>query len=742
MKLSSLHITFLISILFLQPRMLASDIELRATEMLQRVAPQLIGKVAFRHIESAVDTFAVTSLNDTVMIKGSSVGAVCVALNNYLRNYLKVNVSWFSDMPVEIPEEIVIPDPDYPLTGQAVVNNRFFLNYCTFGYTTPFWDWNEWERFIDWMALNGINMPLAMTGQEKVWLETWIKMGMTTNEVLQSFTGPAHLPWHWMGNIDSFMGPLTKNWIDQNEKLQKKILKRERELGMTPVLPAFSGHVPAKLKELYPHADITPRQKWGEFDNAHNSFFLNPADSVFPIIQNVFLTTYDSIYGTNHIYSVDPFNEIDAPDWSETFLRRTASSIFNSLVKADPEAKWLQMSWTFYNDPYNWTLPRVKAFLESVPDDRLILLDYYVDAQPVWEITEEYFGKPFILCYLGNFGGNTAIAGNIYDIDNKINKFLETENFSRYGMGGTAEGLDVNSFIHEFFLAKVWNPQLTPQEWARLWADTRGAENNSTVYEAWKLLSDFVYVEQAKVGQGALTNHRPSLTDTVTGYADANFSYDNDTLLHVLDLLLDAEECLTLPAYRSDVVNITRQLLGNEFMLQRQILNKVYLNNNLDSVKIIANTMLEILADLDRLMATDGAFSLYRWIEGARNKGATPQEKDDLERNARTLLTQWGYPDTRLNDYANRHWSGLISGFYLPRWTIFINALIRSMESGDDFSNDSVKNQIIQFENNWISSIHPLPAVPSDENPVALARDLRKKYFANRDNSFNSSFKH
>lgn len=26
------------------------------------------------------------------------------------------------------------------------------------------WDWERWEREIDWMALNGINLPLAFTG--------------------------------------------------------------------------------------------------------------------------------------------------------------------------------------------------------------------------------------------------------------------------------------------------------------------------------------------------------------------------------------------------------------------------------------------------------------------------------------------------------------------------------------------------------------------------------------------------
>ena len=44
--------------------------------------------------------------------------------------------------------------------------HRYFFNYCTFSYSMAWWDWTQWERMIDWMALKGINLPLAATGQE------------------------------------------------------------------------------------------------------------------------------------------------------------------------------------------------------------------------------------------------------------------------------------------------------------------------------------------------------------------------------------------------------------------------------------------------------------------------------------------------------------------------------------------------------------------------------------------------
>lgn len=54
-----------------------------------------------------------------------------------------------------------------------------------------FWDWDDWQRFIDSMALNGINMPLAITGQEAVWYKVWKDIGLKDQDILSYFTGPA-----------------------------------------------------------------------------------------------------------------------------------------------------------------------------------------------------------------------------------------------------------------------------------------------------------------------------------------------------------------------------------------------------------------------------------------------------------------------------------------------------------------------------------------------------------------------
>jgi hypothetical protein len=45
------------------------------------------------------------------------------------------------------------------------------------------WDFKRWEREIDWMALRGINFPLAFNGQELIWR----KVSIYSLQILQIF---------------------------------------------------------------------------------------------------------------------------------------------------------------------------------------------------------------------------------------------------------------------------------------------------------------------------------------------------------------------------------------------------------------------------------------------------------------------------------------------------------------------------------------------------------------------------
>jgi len=147
------------------------------------------------------NVFEVESRRGKIVLRGDSPLSQAVAFNWYLKHVAFADVSWYADDAVTLPARLPLPQTKVRETTR--LKDRFFLNYCTFGYTMPFWHWRDWERAIDWMALNGINLPLAQTGNEYIWQKVWREYGLTDAQIREFFTGPAHLPWHRMANIDN-----------------------------------------------------------------------------------------------------------------------------------------------------------------------------------------------------------------------------------------------------------------------------------------------------------------------------------------------------------------------------------------------------------------------------------------------------------------------------------------------------------------------------------------------------------
>jgi alpha-N-acetylglucosaminidase len=99
------------------------------------------------------------------------------------------------------------------------------MNVCTHSYSLVWYDWPAWERFIDWMALSGINLFLAMTGQEEVQYKVFQKFGLDDLTIRQWFNGPAFLTWSRGQNEygNNIAGPLPRSWMVDQWNLQKKM---------------------------------------------------------------------------------------------------------------------------------------------------------------------------------------------------------------------------------------------------------------------------------------------------------------------------------------------------------------------------------------------------------------------------------------------------------------------------------------------------------------------------------------
>lgn len=690
------------------------------TRLLGSQASQVKGEL----LPGAKDRFEVESQGGKIVIRGNNANSMAVGLNHYLRYHVKTNISWYVNNPVQLPK--ALPPVTTKVARDARCENRFFLNYCTFGYTMPWWQWRDWEHLIDWMALNGVTMPLAITGQEAIWYKVWKDFGLTDDQIRSYFTGPAHLPWHRMANLDYWGGPLPHSWLDHQLALQKKIVARERELNMTPVLPAFAGHVPAAIKSKYPDAKISKLGFWGGFHDKYRSHFLDPLDPLFTKIQKAFLEEQTKLFGTDHIYGTDPFNEITPPSWEPEYLAKVGKTIYDSMAAVDPQAQWLQMTWVFYFDRKHWTDERIQAMVRSVPQDKMILLDYYCENQEVWKMTEKFFGQPYLWCYLGNFGGNSMLVGNLAEVEKRIENTFTNGGDKVWGIGSTLESFDCNPVMYEYLFEKAWTTG--PTDLAKWMADYGASRDGDTpaVRQAWESLFEKVYVTPAKLGQGTLTNARPWFKGQGHWTTNPGIKYSNKDLLGILEKLLSSP----LPgrdSYRHDVVNLCRQLLGNHFLKMRDQFTAAYDKQDIAGAEKIANEMRELLRDLDTLLATRDDFMLGKWITDARAFGKDAAEKDYYEQNARNLLTTWGEDGQSLNDYANRMWAGLIGTHYLPRWDLFFNESLAALRANRTLDQKEFNKKLIEMEGKWVRTSAPQSAKPQGDS-VEITKRLTAKY--------------
>lgn len=143
------------------------------------------------------------------------------------------------------------------------------------------------------MSLSGINLMLALTGQEEIQYKTFSTLGLSHETIRSWFNGPAFLVWsrgqnEYGGNI---CGPLPRYWMRQQWDLQTQIISRLRALGITGQLPFFQGNVPDQLKTLYNDTNITARGTTGWMDSL---------DPLFGKIADLWMGTLIGDHGTDH----------------------------------------------------------------------------------------------------------------------------------------------------------------------------------------------------------------------------------------------------------------------------------------------------------------------------------------------------------------------------------------------------------------------------------------------------------
>jgi alpha-N-acetylglucosaminidase len=677
---------------------------------------------------NGLDVFEVDHDTRGIVLRGSSGVAIASALNWYLQNVAGVNVS-LPLTPIRLARLL-------PVTTKVRVSTpyerRYFFNYCTFSYSMAWWDWTQWEQMIDWMALEGINTPLAVTGQEAVWRLVLRDLGYTRRQRDDFLVGPAYLPWGWMGNIDGLGGPLPDSWIDSHIALERRILARERSLGMTPVLQAFTGHVPESTKDVFPSAKLHKTGDWSA--GFSGTWFVDPLDSLFQRFGTQFIKRQTELFGTDHLYAADPFNEIDPPSNDSTFLSGMGRAIYAGMRSADSNATWLLQGWFLYYQAKFWQEPQARAFLGAVPNDRMIVLDLWGDRHPVWQNREAFYGKPWIWNVLYNFGGKVTVNGDLPRIAANLDSVRRSPAKGHLsGLGMMMEGLGTNPIVPDFVMDQTWRERVPAvNDWTRAYVTRRYRSTNASAWNAWQLLLASAYRSAPQTGN--FLAERPQFYRKGTAYrSEPDAPYDAKLLVAALDTLLNASSALGAnDAYQYDVVNITRQVLGQLGLPLVKEVESAFTRRDTAALERSERRVLRLLSDIDELVGTREEFLLGRWIADAKRWAVNVSERRLYEWNARNLVTLWGSNCTEgenddLNLYAFKEWQGMFSSYFRPRWEEFFKRLNRSIATNQAFDRARFVADMCAWEKKWSRQTDSFQSRPHG-SAIGVARRLRQEY--------------
>ncbi|WBL26409.1 alpha-N-acetylglucosaminidase [Zunongwangia sp. HGR-M22] len=691
-------------------------------ELLKRILPDHASQ--FKVIidsTSQDDYFEISTSEDKIQLKGNNGVSIASALYYYIKNVTNGQITW-NGVNLNLPEEL--PLVSQPIYKKTPYDYRYYLNYCTFNYTMSWWDWERWEKELDWMALHGINMPLAITGESYIWDKVYRSYGFEDEDLDPFFSGPSYFSWFWMGNLDGWGGPLPKSWKESHKELQLKILKRARELGMTPVLPAFTGHVPASFKKVFPNATLK-QTNWG--NDFEDTFILDSNDPLFSEIGQRFLEVQTEVYGTDHLYSADTFNENTPPSNDPEDLAKLSKKVYESMKTVDKDAVWVMQGWLFYSHRDFWQAPQIKGLLDAVPDDSMIILDLATEIEPVWKRTDAFYGKQWIWNMLHNFGGNITMFGRIETVATAPAEALNSKDSGKLkGLGLTMEAIEQNPVLYELMADNVWrNKPIDLKDWLKQYTKNRYGKEDEKLLQAWDTLVNTAYNGKViRDGAESIIVARP----TMEGYrrwARTKLNYKPEELLPAWDKFIEvADNYKDSEGFKYDLVDLTRQILANYALPLQQQISYAYQNNDKEDFDKYSNQFLDLIHGLDELLATQKDFLLGPWLASAREWGTDPQEKALYEQNARDLITLWGGKDNRLHEYSNRQWSGLMADFYKPRWEQYFKAVKKDWSKFDQSQFDE---KIKEWEWNWVQTEEEFPTQPSG-SAIGKAKELYKKY--------------
>ena len=620
--------------------------------------------------KSGMDEYFIFDEGDKIVIEATSGSAAGVAFNYYLNNLCCVYRGFIADSGT-LPE--VPPKVGKIIKKKSLYHYRYFLNYCTFGYSFTYYSWNDWERVLDRIILSGYNLVLNAIGQECVWREVLMQLGYTEKEVTRFLVGAPFTPWQNMMNISDYYGEYPDNWWAERVALSNRLNERLSEFGIGAMLPGYSGMVPDDFKAHFPDAEIKLQGDWCGFTRPG---YLMYSDKLFDKVADIFYQTQKRLIGKNvHYYSSDPFHEGGITEGMD--LGAFAKQAFAAMTRNDKKAVWCFQGWG--------ENPR-REMLETIPAERTLVCNLLADTNA--NAGDDYLEHPWVYCTVNNFGGQHLLRGGLKNSLLKPYNFIKSEKYTMVGIGLMPEAVETDEVFFDIIAKSSVNDEKPDvYEYLKGFIRARYGVYNETLDAAWRVLMENIYIrDDICTSFESSIIARPTLTvNKVSAFANDSLEMYPEANILAAELLLgNYEICKNNSAYIFDLADVTRQAVANYGWHLVYGMQRAYNAKDIKSFDENADLFVKLLDLQEKICSCHIRHSFANYLSYPEK-----YDRENVEHNvflARRLITVWGDERTfyRINDYAAREYGELIRDYYAPRWKKFIAAAKKALTDGKE----------------------------------------------------------
>jgi len=584
------------------------------------------------------------------------------------------------------------------------------------------WSFEEWKNWLDWLAKKKFNIFFCHEGQEVAWKKLWHSYGIKREK------DPEELSTNPFKHI--CYGKPT-SWDLYQEKFIKQILGYGRSIGLRTVCPSFTGEVPGAFGEKYPDAKYL-EIKWGQ---APTSLHLDPRDPLFNQIMVRFIKIYTDIYGTDHLYAVCTYSEVSPGSDPEEFNRIRvdfAKSAVKALRSVDPEAVWYMSGWSFWHPA--WPQKDIEDFLAVIPDDAIYICDIDAAMRPQYKKSNYFYGKPWGFGVMHALGGHTSLHGDLAGLIRKVEELIrdpKADNCTYFYVNPEIQ--NHNLPYYELCMRLAWNPEGVEldkflEEYTVLRYGEKSAPN---MFKVLKELADSVYSTEDRVTP---LYHYPLGFWEET--SPERYAYILPLKNALQFALLEKDNLRENPLYNRDLIDISRQYLGELFSYHLIKAREAFFSRDKEAFEKEAKLLLLLLDNQEKVLSTNEIFCLLPDIKKQLSRPGMGPERARWVKSIVTYLglicgADWDkYP--WLVDYMKRDLYELVRFYYRPRMELYLNTLRERMDKGDyHLPTNEMRPGYLKITKSFIEN--PLVVRKEDRYPGTTLQAVEESFFLFKD---------